>query len=251
MVIVIDAKHPLPQSTHKKLKRIADSGLDDIDRRGAIHAALVELQAKEGRHTSDADESSQGVPSHGADKRRTPQKEAVLAEPEEVLAALYHAGWQGRATYDIRPIVLEVMAWQTYECHKDAEHFLATYSGVTVSVTSLPSRRTYRCTFGWQKAFMPARDVMRIQALLLVHPFQLCPVGMVNGKTLLMSPQTRQEGEREGKGTVPTLFFVSKPGGKKLGLVGDNIVTVISWFARDSSAKVCELPKHFYKLRGH
>jgi hypothetical protein len=178
--------------------------------------------------------------------KTTDLTEALEAIPEEVMDVLERTG-RAKATYDVKRI-FDVMAWQSYERHEDAEHFLAAYSGLSIVVTAIPSRRTYHCRFGWQKDFIRASAIMRVQACLLANPFQLCPVGMVNGKTLLMSPGTK---EKEGdEKAVPTFFFVVKSGGRKVGLVGDNIVTVISWFARDSSAKVVELPPHFRKTKG-
>ena len=94
---------------------------------------------------------------------------------------------------------------------------------------------------------MPNINIMRIQTRVLAYQILLCPVGKINGKTLLMSPQLKQTTNGEEGTYIPTLFFVGKIGGNKLGLVGENIVTVVSSFARDISATDLSLPPQFRK----
>jgi hypothetical protein len=243
MTVSLD-QNPLPSELYNKLKKISNSkSLDAIDRRLAIRDALVDWKADP---TCSDGNSSLLVPLDETNATCPAKARPIRTEPEEVLLALEREGWPGKATYHIEKAV-EIMKSQSYECHDDARRFLEIYSGLTIDVCALPSRHIYRCRFGWQTDFMIATDIMRIQSRILAYPIMLCPVGKINGKTLLMTPRSTGTTDDEGDTCIPTLFFVGKAGGKKLGLVGDNIVTVLSSFARDCSAKDLRLPPQFKK----
>lgn len=193
-----------------------------------------------------------------------PKEQKNLKAADEILRAFESTGWRGEAGYEMRNI-FPLMLWQGYFLHDDARRFLSTYSGISLTITALPSRnRTYHLKLSWQTTFPQSQHIVHFMKVLK-YKLVLCPVGTVNGKVLLLSEsirpgkkpfkppdweefEPREQGKKEGPDPpdpkIKATFFVAEAfDGKRIGCVGNNILAVIEWFSGEDTAGKRVIPR--------